>query len=698
MLPVQAVWGMRDASFVRSASTTADTTPLAARSRHGSSSYTKQAHSAEAAVTGESTGSSTAGSVIATSMAAEAAAISSLRRAHIIPRSDRNSESATQVWTSYMSLSPATRRALTPAELRSILRAVVPGKQYLGSFFAGRAETARVRGIRKRVAKRYEHRLRTVINDMRNRVPAAESSSSAAAAATVAGVCPNRADYYFAMWCMGTARNMRSTEAIWTEAQSVISERLGPMFTRLRLRAAYFSLEDSIDFGAPLSAKRKLEPITTVLWDALAEFRNDPIARRRHTVSLLIKALGLAKTAFAPFKKHVKSYDDAMAYLMRAAYGIDMRYFTVPPPDGKSTLPVTADVLKALLDHLGEKGEVWRMISAFEMLGERSARYEEFAEAFEEDEDDFGPTLSQMEAEEKESRRGMRFFSAAKATDASPAPISQSDPLPDSATAIAPSENEADRSCPIYTPFLPRAPTLRDVLARGGNTPSSPAIQSINTNTYMSLLDGVAAAGDKDLTSHYLRAALRHAEETSSVWLAQALQYASLLHGQQAAAGESENADSSLPAGRPVLPAKVHAPLVAVSKAWFLPVLRLHRDRGTLSERQRIFALLEHALLMVDKEIRILSGGLEPDLLAIEAEAVQAAIARDQIEAISSVDDEIPVQVTLAAADADVAQVEDAAAMPITTEAAAAEPVVLASGLRNTIWLGRRGWRRLDGC
>jgi hypothetical protein len=246
---------------------------------------------------------------------------------------------------------------------------------------------------------------------------------------------PTLKDFSFVLGRLGRVGMWRNCEAISREVEArgmvmddqVMAKRVWAMARALEIpRSRYSSKPDG-------------KPIADALWGVLAQIEKSDIQTSPLLVNNIIIAVGLLQRHFSSGQRRSESLgndtfkarlDDLMDEVLTKMCGVDLQYFTLALPSasvsttsGVQRSQLSSHALRAVLYHALRTGGVYRMLSAFETLVERSphqeqaegeGRHGKVAVDQEEDQESWR-TLSEMEAMEREERQSRGIFGRVKA-------------------------------------------------------------------------------------------------------------------------------------------------------------------------------------------------------------------------------------------------------------------------------------------
>ena len=288
-------------------------------------------------------------------------------------------ESADQTWALYGRLSPSTRRTLSAEILRNVLRSVTP-KEHPPTTKATKLE------INAESARQYERRLRNVIMDL-----------------SAAGVSALPQDFIVALRQLARTGDVDGTEQIYSQIirswPSILSD---PVFAKSELLAIRTSaiakwLRAVASTPVPDESRRSFRKddsesslqsvlvnkgpsVISALWSIVKEYSTAGITPDRNSLSLIMVSLNLSSEVFRekPFARHI---DGVLEEIFKQAYGLDLPYLgikdtAVDIPEGNEAgasmfNPVDHVALNALVEWYGRKGQVWNMVAAAEVFGDR---------------------------------------------------------------------------------------------------------------------------------------------------------------------------------------------------------------------------------------------------------------------------------------------------------------------------------------
>jgi hypothetical protein len=311
-----------------------------------------------------------------------------------------------------------------------MLRAVVPAEQGLPSISAVRSLSPGTHGEFNRAFKqKWQRRLQAVVSDMIH-----SSSTVEAHGATME--LPTLKDFSFVLGRLGRVGMWRHCEAISREVEArgmamdeeIMAKRVWAMARALEIPRSRYS------------PKPDGKPIADALWGVLAQVEKSDIQTSRLLVNNIISTVGLLQRHFSSGQRRSESLsndtfkarlDDLMDEVLTKMCGVDLQYFTLAPPSASASVSTTSEVgrrqlsshaLRAVLYRALRTGGVYRMLSAFETLVERSPQQEQAdGEArhggvvLDQEEDmESWPTLSEMEAMEREERQSRGIFGRVK--------------------------------------------------------------------------------------------------------------------------------------------------------------------------------------------------------------------------------------------------------------------------------------------
>jgi hypothetical protein len=279
-------------------------------------------------------------------------------------------------WQRYNSLAPAVRSSLDYGTLHNTLRAVVPPRHILKS-----GERAALRG------GKYGLRLVKVLQDIETlELPASIWRES---------------DYRFVFSTLAQIGESRTAEHIADEMRT----RGRPMDIRM-INSRLTALCESIRISKSVEfSESHGQSVATALWKLLGDLSTFQLAPKDISMTLIVRAIYLAKKRIVT-PRVTANLDLVLEDLYAKVYGVDMRYMTVSDQS-----KLKAEHVYVLLDYWGGKGEVWKMLSAYEVMVEMEATsVTGTAVAGDLQEEGAVETLSSLLMSERESSKGMTMF------------------------------------------------------------------------------------------------------------------------------------------------------------------------------------------------------------------------------------------------------------------------------------------------
>ncbi|KAK4685143.1 hypothetical protein P7C73_g5013, partial [Tremellales sp. Uapishka_1] len=336
----------------------------------------------------------------------------------------------------------------------------------------------------------WENRLRTVISDMS---------------------APEEDDYLFAMEILAMDGNIRACESIIKELRELRPNR--PLSIKIQdQRMLALMRWFKIRLHRTRVPAHEITRNIRLFLGVLREVREGPSEYRALTMSYAIRtALYAWRMANLEAKPVL---EDLIDDLLRRGYGVDLVNLTV---DASLGLPaVNFEVVNSVLDYLGRKGELFKMVAVFELLtndktifGAENAAEENVAE----DEEGQGETLAEATARENLNRGSLGIFGNGTSTF--------SDYFSPSSSASSSSAEPIPQETRFFSSFLPSIPSplsLSSALQPSPAERESMLCPKFNTTTFRIM--AAHSATNLDLAMHVVNLGLREALTVRSEWLA----------------------------------------------------------------------------------------------------------------------------------------------------------------------------------
>jgi hypothetical protein len=473
--------------------------------------------------------------------------------------------------------------------LQKMLAAVVPFDRGIASVAEG-SDGPKISEYRRAKSQGWEQRLKTVISDLAN-VTSLGSGSRAS---------PQLVDYRFVVGRLGRLGLWRTCELIAQEAQARGWE-LDKGFMDHRVMAMVRCMEIRKASTEKATKRKGVKPVMQALWSVLDEMERRGISPTDLARARIVRAVELLREGLRDDTTDAKEKaDQLLEELLVKSYGLDLKYFTFG--DGikaeESKYGIGDVALKALIKYLGDRGEVYRMVAAFEVLTERRARDEAITAREEVEVEEEYPTLSQMEANEREGRKQLGWFGRKAggecAHDASADSVAQgvsnnvtSEGITSETSASASSEISSPR---IWSDFLSPLPSPQALSTALSSDYSR--YREFEPGLFQALIQAACKADDLPLALHIVETALRNTAKVRTAWLA------ALISSAAVDSGSEQAGPSAHPAA---------APRLQVTADWFMPVAGLlRRVKGDVEKRQRFWGILEGVIQRAKEEQAVL--------------------------------------------------------------------------------------------
>lgn len=251
--------------------------------------------------------------------------------------------------------------------------------------------------FRRAQAERLERRLQKVILDMRKSAPSPMRSDNADGM-----VLPHWSDYRYAMKKMSFLGWLSGSEGIYAEVKrfnwpldiqrKLLYYRLASLTSWLRANTVHRITWRDGTTHVPLRVVRANEgegevsfkrvkgeqgeprgpeELVGILRDSLKDLNADKSIRHGRTTDQLLEALR-RMIAFLPSDQERlrEATQQMLEEVLTRVHGLDLKYLTISP-DSAVTRDVGSmvGVTNAVVDLLGSKGDVWRMVAAVDALG-----------------------------------------------------------------------------------------------------------------------------------------------------------------------------------------------------------------------------------------------------------------------------------------------------------------------------------------
>ena len=266
---------------------------------------------------------------------------------------DKPTEYARRVWSIYHRLSLFTKQSLSRSTFLRLVQAVA----HVNELRIKTSQTPRNEKVRMRLdlAERWGSRLAAILADLR----------------MAHGVKATHLEAYkHALEMLALVGDVRQVENIYREMARISEpdDFRGEKFTTFRLMALSRRLRDQELAPKMKGHWRRTENDTEgieVLWSVLREFRDTKRSPDTYQALKLVECISLIRGPSVD-ESTSRLLDNMLEELFAKVFGVNMKDFSIEEADRHAF--VDGSVLNALLDYIGRKGDMWRMISVFETL------------------------------------------------------------------------------------------------------------------------------------------------------------------------------------------------------------------------------------------------------------------------------------------------------------------------------------------